>query len=106
MCNNPLVTKYLKGVVAAKMDGRKDFLDTEHDYVRKKLIIVAEKCHEVEWNLIAYIEVEIFNIGIDGQDYGLLEPPVEAYRIPFPENRQTLAKIISLLRKYPRFYIA
>lgn len=91
------VRKYVKGVVVRSMDSRREWQDSDADFLKKKIFVRAEKNEIGDWELVATLEIETVN---EVQNGG------EIYRLPFPEERGVLRKVLLLIRQYPKFFIA
>jgi hypothetical protein len=89
--------KYIDGFVVASMDSRTEWGDTEDDFVKKRVLVSADKNDIGDWELVARIEIEVKGVI-------LLNHEREIYRIPFPPNRFFLREMLLLIRKYPKFF--
>jgi len=104
----PLVgKKYLRGFCIAVMKSVEGFLDSKEDCVRKRLFVKAEENDVGDFELVAYIEVEVIGITKEGTDEGFIHGyEVEVYRIPFPSDRTVRRTIIRMIREHPKFFTA
>lgn len=93
--NQKVGSRYEEGFIVGQMDTRKEWGDTDSDYLIKRLIISASPACESgeKRDLVLHCEVEVCGIG-DKEDEFYIEIPIEVFRIPFPSDFQVRKQVI------------